>query len=63
MWRVGKVIVFTERLVPGEAIQAPNIAESFYRAVGERRSQYEDGEQISEWLVPFSEVLSFLASE
>ena len=63
MWRVGKDIVFTERLVPGEAIQASNIAESFYRAVGERRSQSEDGEQISEWLVPFSEVLSFLASE
>jgi len=63
MWRVGKVIVFTERLVPGEAIHASNIAERFYRAVGERRSQSEDGEQISEWLVPFSEVLSFLASE
>jgi hypothetical protein len=62
MWRLGKDVIFTERLVPGEAIRASNIAESFYQAVGERRSQSDDGEPLSEWVVPFSEVLSFLAN-
>jgi hypothetical protein len=62
MWRLGSAVVFTERLVPGDAIHEPDIAGSFYRSVGERRSHTEDDEPISEWLVPFSDVLSFLAS-
>lgn len=63
MWRVGTDIVFTERLVPGEAIPASDIAEAFYRAVGERRSYSDDNEPISEWTVPIADVLSFLADD
>jgi hypothetical protein len=62
MWRVGDQIIFTERLVPGETIRGPDVAEDFYRAVGERRSVSEDGDPISEWMVPFSDVLAFLAN-
>lgn len=61
MWRVGTDIIFTERLVFGDIIHEPGVVASFYEAVGERRPLSEDGEPISEWIVPFSEVLRFLA--
>lgn len=61
MWRVGTQVVFQEHLVPGDAIEGPNVVDAFYRAVGERRSRSE-GSPISEWTVPFSDVLAFLAS-
>jgi hypothetical protein len=60
MWRVGDRIVFTERLVFGEAIKDGDVAAQFYGAVGERRSHTENGDPISEWIVPFSDVLAFL---
>jgi hypothetical protein len=62
MWRVGSEIVFTERLVFADAIQGAEVPDAFYRAVGERRSKSESGEPISEWRVPFADVLAFLAS-
>ena len=62
MWRTGNQVVFHERLVPGDAIQNSDVAEHFYAAVGERRSRNDDGEPASEWIVPFSDVLAFLAS-
>ena len=61
MWRVGDEVVFHEHLVPGEAITAPDIIGGFYRAVGERGSDSADG-PVSEWIVPFSDVLTFLAN-
>jgi hypothetical protein len=63
MWRVATDVVFSETLVPGEAISDTNIADAFYRAVGERGAPREDGEPISERIVPLAEVLSFLADD
>ncbi len=60
MWREGHQIVFHEQLVPGEAIKNPDVAEDFYAAVGERRPRNDDGKPVSEWIVPFSDVLAFL---
>jgi contact-dependent growth inhibition (CDI) system CdiI-like immunity protein len=61
MWRVDDKVVFHERLVPGETVSEPNVSADFYAAVGERESRSEDGEPVSEWMVPFSDVLTFLA--
>jgi hypothetical protein len=61
MWRVRDRIAFQERLVPGDAITGPDVRTQFYRAVGERQSRSEDGEPVSEWIVPFGDVLAFLA--
>lgn len=61
MWRVRDQIVFHEHLVPGDAITGPDVNDQFYQAVGQRRSRTDDGEPISEWTVPFSELLAFLA--
>lgn len=63
MWRVGTDVVFSERLVPGEVIPDTGIAEAFYRSVGERRPYSDDGDPISEWIVPLAEVLAFLADD
>jgi hypothetical protein len=62
MWRVGDQIVFAERLVSGESISEADTIEDFYRAVGEHQSHSDDGEPISYWTVPFSDVLAFLGS-
>jgi hypothetical protein len=62
MWRVGDQIVFAERLVSGEMIGAVDVIDDFYRAVGEVQSHTDDGEAISQWTVPFSDVLAFLTS-
>jgi len=61
MWRVDDKVVFHEHLVPGEAVTEPHVAAHFYAAVGERRTRSDDGEPVSEWAVPFSDVLTFLA--
>jgi len=63
MWRVGSDIVFTERLVFAEAIQGADVADAFYRAVGELRSESEDGQPIPQWRVSFAEVLAFLTAK
>ena len=63
MCRGGTDLVFSERLVPGEAIPDTGIAEAFYRSVGERRPYSDDGDPISEWTVPLAEVLAFLADD
>lgn len=63
MWREGKQVVFHEQLVPGDAVATSDITGSFYAAVGERRTHSDDGEPVSEWLVPFADVLAFLTSE
>jgi len=63
MWKIGDQVVFHEHLVPNEVIAQSDVIGSFYAAVGERRTRSEDGEAISEWLVPFAEVLSYLATE
>ena len=62
MWRDGKQVVFHEHLVPGDAITGLVVAEDFYAAVGKRHSRSDDGEPISEWILPFADVLAFLAS-
>jgi hypothetical protein len=51
----------SEHLVPGEVVTEPDVASHFYAAVGERRMNTGDGEPVSEWTVPFSDVLTFLA--
>jgi hypothetical protein len=63
MWRVGTDIIFAEQIVPGELIPASDVTDAFYRAVGDRRSTTDDGEPVSEWAVPFAQVLSFLAED
>lgn len=62
MWRVRDQVLFHERLVPGEAIAGSDVKTQFYRAVGELQSRSTDGDPISEWIVPFADVLAFLAS-
>ena len=61
MWRVEGQVVFHEHLVPGEVVAESDVASRFYAAVGERRTHTEDGQPVSEWAVPFADVLTFLA--
>jgi hypothetical protein len=61
MWKVGDQVVFHEHLVPAEAVSPSDVVASFYDAVGERRAHSENGEPVSEWQVPFADVLAFLA--
>jgi CdiI N-terminal domain len=63
MWKVGDQVVFHEHLVPDEVVNHSDIADSFYAAVGDRRTHSEDGQPISEWFVLFADVLHYLATE
>ncbi len=63
MWRLGNVVYFQEHLVMDRDIGPPNVAGQFYAGVGERASHTDHGAPVSEWAVPFAEVLSFLAAE
>jgi hypothetical protein len=60
MWRVGGTVFVQDRLVLGELV-ATGAAEEFYALVGERRTVSDNGELISEWSVPFADVVAFLA--
>ena len=62
MWRIKDQVIFHEQLVPGEVVAGPDIAAHFYAAVGDHRTHSEEGEPISEWTVPLTEVLAFAAS-
>jgi len=63
MWRVGNTVFIQERLVADRRIEPPNVADQFYALVGERSTVSEDGTPLSEWAVPFSDVLAFIATE
>jgi contact-dependent growth inhibition (CDI) system CdiI-like immunity protein len=63
MWRVGKTVYFQDRLVMDRDVAPPKVAEQFYAIVGERSTHSEDGTPLSEWAVPFADVLAFLATE
>ena len=63
MWRVGQMVYFQERIVMDRDVAPPNVAGHFYEIAGERFTESDDGAPISEWAVPFAEVLAFLASE
>jgi hypothetical protein len=63
MWRVGNTVFLQERLVLDRNIESPNVAAQFYEIVGERSTHSDDGTPISEWAVPFSDVLAFIATE
>jgi hypothetical protein len=63
MWRVGKTVYFQDRLVLDRNIEAPRVAEQFYELVGERTTHNDEGKSLSEWTVPFADVLAFLATE
>jgi hypothetical protein len=63
MWRVGNTVFLQQRLVPSGLISPSAGAENFYGLVGERHTVSEHGEPISEWLLPFADVLAFLTSE
>jgi hypothetical protein len=63
MWRLGNVVYFRDRLVFGRDIPPPRVAEQFYALVGERITVNDDDAAVSEWTVPFADVLSFLAAE
>jgi hypothetical protein len=62
MWRIGNQVVLHERSIPSEAVEEPTVAACFYAAVGEHRPHSGDGPPVSEWIVPFSDVLSFLTN-
>lgn len=62
MWRVGQTVYVQERLVLDDTIDATDDAEAFYSRVGDRNTQSEDGDTISDWHVPFADVLAFLGS-
>ena len=62
MWRVGQTVYLEERMVMDRDIAPPTAAEQFYELVGARSTNSEDGRPISEWAVPFAEVLAFLAN-
>ena len=63
MWRVGQTVYFQERMVMDQDVAPPNVAGHFYGIVGERSTESDDGTPISEWAVPFAQVLAFLANE
>ena len=63
MWRVGSTVYFQERMVLDRDVAPPNVAEQFYEIVGERSTLSDDGAPVSEWAVPFTDVLAFLANE
>ena len=63
MWRVGNTVFFQERLVADRKIERPNVADQFYELVGERSTSGDGGKAISEWAVPFPDVLAFIATE
>ena len=63
MWRVGNTVFFQERLVLCDLLPESPTAADFYDLVGERAAVSDGGEPISEWAVPFAEVLTFLSSE
>lgn len=61
MWRIGQTVFFQERLVLGDTMTEDGVAEQFYARVGDRHTESEDG-VISEWPVPFADVLAFLVN-
>jgi hypothetical protein len=61
MWRIGQTVFVQERLVVDDTITEDAVAEQFYARVGDRHRHSEDGAVISEWPVPFADVLAFLA--
>jgi hypothetical protein len=63
MWRVCNTVFFQERLVADRNIERPNVADQFYELVGERSTSGDGGKAISEWAVPFPDVLAFIATE
>jgi hypothetical protein len=63
MWRVGDTVFVQERLVLERRIEPPNVADQFYEIVGERAPHRDDGTAISEWAIPFPDVLAFIATE
>jgi hypothetical protein len=62
MWRVKDQVVFHERLLTDAIVKAPTSVQDFYSAVGERVMVDEDNETISEWIVSFADVLTFLTN-
>ena len=60
MWRVGQTVYVQERLILDETIGATDVSEQFYSRVGDRSTQSDSGEPISEWPIPFADVLAFL---
>jgi hypothetical protein len=61
MWRIGQTVYIQERLVLDDTITGDAVAEQFYARVGDRHTESEDG-VISEWPVPFADVLAFLVN-
>jgi len=49
-------------LVLDDTIAATDVSQQFYDRVGERHTESDDGDAISEWSIPFADVLAFLAN-
>ena len=62
MWRIGQTVYVQERLVLDDTVAATDVSQQFYDRVGERHTESDDGDAISEWSIPFADVLAFLAN-
>lgn len=63
IWRTGATVVIQEQLVVDETISNADVSEQFYSRTGERRTLTGDGTAVSEWMLPFGDLLAFLADE
>jgi len=62
MWRFGESVKLNEQLLFMADLETPIDAENPYTHVGEYRELNEEGERISEWVVPLQDLVDFLRS-
>ena len=63
MWRIGGSVYIQDRLIVDRDIVSSDVAQQFYSLVGKRATHSDDGTPLSEWQVPFADVLAFLVNE
>jgi len=62
MWRFGESVKLNEQLLFMADLETPIDTENPYTHVGEYRELNEEGERISEWVVPLQDLVDFLRS-